>query len=140
MREKGLEAVRAGFLSYEHEGQPPDAVFTRNALHHLPDFWKVAALQRIAQLLEPGGVLRMRDIVYSFFPAEAGAAVRSWLASAPDDPTEGWTAEQLAEHVREEHSTYSWLIEPMLQRVGFDISERWLNPTRMYAAYTCIRG
>jgi SAM-dependent methyltransferase len=139
MRGKGIEAVGAGFLSYEHEGPPPDAVFTRNALHHLPDFWKAAALQRIAQLLERGGVLRLRDIVYSFSPAEADAGVRSWLDSAPDDPTKGWTAEQLAEHVRDEHSTYSWLLEPMLHRVGFEISERWLSPTRTYAAYTCIR-
>jgi SAM-dependent methyltransferase len=139
MREKGVEAVRAGFLTYRHDGQPPDAVFTRNALHHLPDFWKAAALHRIAQLLKPGGALLVRDIVYSFEPAEADAAVSSWLASAPDDPTKGWTAEELAEHVREEHSTYSWLIEPMLQRVGFEIRERSLSPTRMYAAYTCIR-
>ena len=35
-------------LTYEHEGDPPDAVLTRNALHHLPDFWKVAGLERIA--------------------------------------------------------------------------------------------
>src|SRR5436190_6996980 len=128
MHEKGVEAVRAGFLSYEHDGQPPHAVFTRNALHHLPDFWKVAALQRIAQLLEPGGALLLRDIVYSFKPAEADAAVSSWLASAPGDETKGWTAEQLAEHLRDEHSTYSWLIEPMLGRAGFEAREPSLSP------------
>ena|SRR5436309_9201156 len=139
IREKGIEAVRAGFMSYEHDGQAPDAVFTRNSLHHLPDFWKAAALQRIGQLLKPGGVLRVRDIVYSFDPAETAAAVNAWLASAPADPTMGWTADQLAEHIREEHSTYSWLIEPMLERVGFEISDRWVSPNRMFAAYTCIR-
>lgn len=139
LREKGVEAVRAGFLSYEHEGAPPDAVFTRNALHHLPDFWKAAALQRIARLLKPGGALLLRDIVYSFEPGEADAAIGSWLAAAPKDPTKGWTAEQLAEHVREEHSTFSWLLEPMLERVGFELRERWLSPSRVYAAYTCVR-
>lgn len=139
MREKGVEAVRAGFLSYEHDGPSPDAVFSRNALHHLPDFWKVAALQRIAELLEPGGVLLLRDIVCSFEPAEADAAVSSWLASAPADETKGWTAGQLAEHLREEHSTYSWLLEAMLGRVGFEFRERSLSRTCMYAAYTCVR-
>jgi SAM-dependent methyltransferase len=139
MREQGVEAVRAGFLSYEHEGDPPDAVFTRNALHHLPDFWKAAAFERIARLLRPGGVLLLRDIVYSFEPGEADAAIASWLASAPDDPSKGWTASQLAEHVREEHSTFTWLLEPMFERVGFEIRERWLSPNRMYAAYTCVR-
>src|SRR5262245_686947 len=34
-----VEAVRAGFLSYEHEGLA-DGVFTRNGLHQLPDFFK----------------------------------------------------------------------------------------------------
>jgi len=37
-----VECVQAGFLSYEHSGAPPEFVYSRNALHHLPDFWKVA--------------------------------------------------------------------------------------------------
>jgi SAM-dependent methyltransferase len=139
MRARGLEAVRAGFLSYVHEGEPPDAVFTRNALHHLPDFWKAIALERLAGLLQPRGVLRLKDLVYSFEPGEADAAIADWLAAAPDDPALGWTAPQLAEHVREEHSTFTWLLEPMLEHAGFEIRERWLSPTRTYAAYTCVR-
>jgi SAM-dependent methyltransferase len=140
MRARGVEAVRSGFLTYEHEGAPPDAVFTRNALHHLPDFWKAIALERVARLLRPGGVLRVRDLVYSFEPGEADAAIASWLAAAPDDPAAGWTAAQLARHVRDEHSTFTWLLEPMLERVGFEIRDRWLSPTRTYAAYTCVRS
>ncbi len=139
MRGRGLEAVRAGFLSYEHEGDPPDAVFTRNALHHLPDYWKVVALERIARLLPTGGALRLRDLVYSFEPEETDGAIAQWLAAAPNDPALGWTAGQLAEHVRDEHSTFTWLLEPMLERVGFDVRHRWVSPTRTYAAYTCIR-
>jgi DNA-binding CsgD family transcriptional regulator len=49
----GLENVRpvqAGFISYEHAGPPADFVYTRNALHQLPDFWKAIALDRIALL------------------------------------------------------------------------------------------
>jgi SAM-dependent methyltransferase len=138
MRARGLEAVRAGFLSYEHDGDPPAAVFTRNALHHLPDFWKALALERIAAVLRPGGVLRLRDLVYSFEPDEADEAISSWLAAAPEDPAVGWTAAQLAEHVRDEHSTFTWLLEPMLERAGFEIRERWLSQTRTFAAYTCV--
>jgi SAM-dependent methyltransferase len=138
-REQGVEAVCAGFLTYEHEGDPPEAVFKRNALHHLPDFWKAVALERIARLLKPGRALLLRDIVYSFEPAEADAAIGAWLASAPTDPASGWTAAQLAEHVRDEHSTYSWLLEPMLDRVGFDVRERSLSATRVHAMYACIR-
>lgn len=139
MRASGIDAVRAGFLSYEHVGTPPDGVFTRNALHHLPDLWKAIALERIGRLLRPGGVLRLRDLVYSFEPAEAGVAITEWLAAAPDDPRAGWTARELAEHVREEHSTFTWLLEPMLERAGFEIRDRSLSTTQTYAAYTCIR-
>jgi SAM-dependent methyltransferase len=92
LRDRGLDAVLAGFLSYEHEGDPPDAVFTRNALHHLPDFWKAIALERVARLLGPGGVLVLEDLVYSFEPGEADAAIARWLTAAPDDSAVGWTA------------------------------------------------
>lgn len=54
-----IECVQAGFLSYQHTGSPVDAVFTRNALHQVPDFWKSLALDRIAQLLRAGGILRL---------------------------------------------------------------------------------
>jgi len=140
MRTHGLEAVRAGFLSYEHQGDAPDAVFTRNALHHLPDFWKAIALERIARMLRPGGVLRLRDLIYSFEPQEASGAISSWLARAFANPARGWTAQELAEHVREEHSTFTWLLEPMLERSGFEIRDRWSSPDRIYAAYTCVRS
>src|SRR5690348_3108856 len=67
-----VECVQAGFLSYEHAGPPADAVYTRNALHQLPDFWKALALDRIASPLKPGGVLRLRDLIFDFQPADAG--------------------------------------------------------------------
>ena len=43
-----VERVEAGLLSYEHTGPAPDAMYTRNVLHQLPDFWKGVALERIA--------------------------------------------------------------------------------------------
>jgi SAM-dependent methyltransferase len=140
MRSRGIEAVRAGFLTYEHQGKRPDAVVTRNALHHLADFWKAIALVRIARLLRPEGVLLLEDLVYSFDPADADQAIATWLAAAPDDPALGWTADQLAEHVRTEHSTFTWLLEPMLERAGFEIRERRLSHLQTYAAYVCIRS
>ena len=139
MQARGVEAVQAGFLTYRHEGDPPDAVYTRNALHHLSDFWKALALERIARLLPPGGVLRLRDIAYGFEPRDADDAISAWLADAADDPAAGWTAAELATHVREEHSTFTWLLEPMLERAGFEVSDRRLTPNRIYAAYTCVR-
>jgi SAM-dependent methyltransferase len=139
LRARRIEAVQGGFLTYEHRGDPPDAVMTRNALHHLPDFWKALALSRIATMLRPGGALLLQDLVFSFDPADAALAIEAWLDAAPSDPTKGWTAEQLAEHVRTEHSTYTWLLEPMLDKTGFDVRRRRLSANGIYAAYVCTK-
>lgn len=133
-----LECVRGGFLSYEHSGAPADAVFTRHALHQLPDFWKVLALRRVAAILRPGGVLRLRDLVYDFAPHETESFLRDWLANAPDDPSTAYTREDLAEHVRTEHSTFRWLFEPMLEAAGFEIAGVSFERS-VYAAYTCVK-
>jgi ubiquinone/menaquinone biosynthesis C-methylase UbiE len=53
-----VETIDAGFLSYEHAGEAADVVYSRYALHHLPDFWQAIALDRIAGMLRPGGVFR----------------------------------------------------------------------------------
>jgi SAM-dependent methyltransferase len=60
---RNVDCVQAGFLTFQHEGEPADFVSSRNALHHLPDFWKAIALARAAQWLRPGGVLLLRDLV-----------------------------------------------------------------------------
>jgi SAM-dependent methyltransferase len=133
-----VHVVDAGFLTYQHEGAPPDFVFTRNALHQVPDFWKGVALSRIAALLRPGAILRLRDLVYDFDPADADARIADWFAGAVDDPAVGYTADDLAAHVRDEHSTYTWLLEPMLVRTGFEIVDRDVR-RGAYAAYTCRR-
>jgi SAM-dependent methyltransferase len=134
-----IDFVRAGFLTYAHEGELVDFVYTRNALHHLPDFWKSVALERLAEILKPAGVLRLRDIVFSCDPEDVEAVIEAWLGAAPDRPEEGWTKVELEAHVREEHSTFSWLLEPMLDRTGFEIISAAKSESRVFAAYSCRR-
>ena len=133
-----LECVRGGFLSYSPADRV-DGVYTRNALHQLPDFWKTIALRRIADMLRPGGILRLRDLVYDFGPAEAGPVFDGWLEGAADDPAAGYTAADYAEHIRTEHSTFRWLLEPMLAAAGLGITEVSYD-RRLYAAYTCVKA
>ena len=133
-----VRVVEAGFLSYEHEGEPVDFVFTRNALHQLPDFWKAIALDRIGHLLRPGGVLRLKDLAYDFAPDEAADHIEAWLAGAVDDPERGYTAADLELHVRSEFSTWSSLLDALLDRTGFDVVERSFR-RGVYGTYTCVR-
>jgi hypothetical protein len=58
------------------------------------------------------------------------------MAGAVDDPARGFTAEELAEHVRQEFSTFTWIFEPMLQRCGFEILEQ-SSRRSAYGTYLC---
>lgn len=138
-RSDAVEWVEAGFLTYDHAGEPPQLVHSRHALHHLPAFWQGVALARIHDLLAPGGVLVLRDLVYDFEPHEAGERVEAWLASAAPSPAGGWTREELETHVREEHSTFSWLLDELLRRARFEVLERDIG-RGVYATYVCRRA
>jgi ubiquinone/menaquinone biosynthesis C-methylase UbiE len=133
-----VRCVQAGFLSYQHDGPPADFVYTRNALHQLPDFWKAIALDRIARILKPAGVLRIEDLVYDFWPSEAAAVFAGWFDGAADDPAQGYTRDDYAEHIRAEYSTFRWLFEPMLAAAGFRIVEAGYTAS-LYGAYVCIK-
>ena len=135
---RNVAVVTGGFLSYEHVGPRADVVFSRHALHQLPDFWKGLALARVHAMMRPGGTFRLRDLVYDFEPHEVPRRIDAWLPAATTDSARGWTAAELAEHVREEHGTYRWLLEPLLEHAGFEILDA-VTYSDLYAAYTCRR-
>ncbi|MPZ60908.1 MAG: methyltransferase domain-containing protein [Propionibacteriales bacterium] len=136
-RVSNVEVVHAGFLTYEHRGRPADFVYSRYALHHLPDFWKAVALERARRTLRSGGVLRLSDVVYGFDPAEAGERIEAWCATADGEGGGGddWSRLDLEQHVRDEHSTFTWLLEPMLRRAGFSIEDATYSPDGIFATY-----
>lgn len=130
-----LEVARAGFLTYQHGGDPADVVYTRFALHHLPDFWKVLALRHLRSVLRPGGLLRLWDVVYDFDPADAADRIDAWCATGGDEVQGEWSRAELAEHIRDEHSTFSWLLEAMIIRSGFGIVEVERSPDGFESKY-----
>lgn len=130
-----LEVARAGFLTYQHAGDPADVVYTRFALHHLPDFWKVLVLRHLRSVLRPGGLLRLWDVVYDFDPADAADRIDAWCATGGDEVQGEWSRDELAEHIRDEHSTFSWLLEAMIIRSGFGIVEVERSPDGFESKY-----
>jgi ubiquinone/menaquinone biosynthesis C-methylase UbiE len=109
-----------GFLSGFAPDKPVQAIVSQLAFHHLPDFWKFRGLQRLAAHLAPGGRLYLRDVVFpgaledydSHFAEFIGA-----LASKGGDKM----AEATARHIRDEYSTFDWVLEGMLERIGLRI-------------------
>jgi putative AdoMet-dependent methyltransferase len=118
----GLSIERGGFLTFDAERHSVDVVVTRYALHHLPDFWKQIALVRIHDMLRSGGLLYLRDVAFSFPPAKYKEAIEHWIHRMP--LRTGFTTADFETHVREEFSTFSWVLEGFLERAGFEIVER----------------
>jgi len=134
-----IECVSAGFLTYEHSGEPVDFAYSRYALHHLPDFWKAQALVRLGRFMRPGAVLRLWDVVYSFQPGEAEERIQSWCATGGAGIETDWSRAELEEHVRDEHSTFTWLLEPIIERAGFRIDDADYSLDGIFARYVVRR-
>ncbi|MEV0384688.1 class I SAM-dependent methyltransferase [Nonomuraea sp. NPDC050643] len=126
----------AGFLDYAHTAGPADVVTTRSALHQLPDFWKQQALVNAAAMLRPGGTFYLWDVVFSFDPADTDARLQHWIDASGTDG--GFTRSDYETHVREEFSTYAWVLEGMLERAGLTIVSRAF-PRPTHAEYVCAR-
>lgn len=134
----GLSFHRGGFLTYRHGAAPVDAVVSRYALHHLPDFWKMAALVRIATMLKDEGQFYLEDVAFSFEPLDYRAGIESWIKAVAKPAGEGFTRDDFETHVREEYSTFGWILETMLARAGFRVDAADYA-SGAYASYLCIK-
>jgi len=110
----------AGFLTYEHQGEPVDAVVSVAAFHHLPDFWKGVALTRIHSMLKPGGKFYLFDVVFGFPLTHYAEEVNGWVEGMRKNAGDSM-ADETATHIRDEHSTYDWIMDGLFERAGFQI-------------------
>ena len=110
-------------------------MYTRYALHHLPDAWKAVALTKIRRALARGGLLRLWDVVYNFAPEDAEDRLEAWCATGGKGVVGEWSRAELEEHVRDENSTFTWLLEPMLKRARFQIEEALHSADGIFARY-----
>jgi putative AdoMet-dependent methyltransferase len=104
-------------LSFEFESGALDFATTQFALHHLPDFWKSVALTRIRRTLKLGGKLYLRDVVFVCEPERISETVERWIDWMGKNT--GYARGEVAQHVREEHSTFGWIMEGLIARAGF---------------------
>lgn len=125
----------AGFLTYEHKDKPLDVIIAKLALHHLPDFWKLVALTRLASMLKKGGKLYLFDTVYSFKINEYKKAVEGWIKATATDKS---FKQRLITHVGQEFSTTGWIMEGLLKEAGFKIRKAEYKDG-FFAAYLCTK-
>ncbi|MEM9881022.1 MAG: class I SAM-dependent methyltransferase [Pseudomonadota bacterium] len=131
-----IDVIQAGFLSYQHVAARVDFIYSRLVLHHLPDFWKALALANARRCLRPGGILRLVDVVYHFGPEEAEARLNAWCETLTySEPDGSWNRADIEEHIRDEHSTFTWILEPIIERCGFRIEEAKYAEDGIFASY-----
>jgi putative AdoMet-dependent methyltransferase len=111
---------RAGFLTFAASGDL-DLIVTKAALHHLPDMWKAVAFTRMRDALKPGGRVYVRDVAFSGRPDDLPLAVEGWIGWMTRET--GYSRAEVACHVREEHSTFGWVITRMIEEAGFRLLE-----------------
>ena len=109
----------AGLLSFAYEPNSYDLIVSEFALHHLPDFWKAVALSRIFNALKPGANFYLRDIVFVAMPDGIERDVEGWADFSIKNHE--FDRESVITHMRDEYSTFSWVMERMLTDVGFQI-------------------
>ena len=93
------------------------------------------ALDRLRRMIRPGGVVRLWDVVYDFAPSEAEDRIEAWCATGGDSVEGEWSRAELEEHVRDEHSTFSWILEPMIERTGFEITDGEHSDDGIFSKY-----
>jgi putative AdoMet-dependent methyltransferase len=132
-----VEFLPGGFLTYQHQGAPLDAVVTQIALHHLPDFWKQIALIRIADMLREGGKFCLRDVVYSFDPRDQEKFFAEFISKASQKGSAEFAA-RITDHISKEYSTMDWIMKGMIERAGFEITsaERSIG---FFGLYLCTK-
>ncbi len=130
-----LKFANAGFLSYEHEGEPVDLVITKAAFHHLPDFWKQIALLRINRILKMGGLLYIHDVVFQFDPRAYLGKINSWISGFEKVAGEEFKTE-VETHIRDEYSTFGWILKGMLEKAGFAV-EKCRSADDFVSEYAC---
>ncbi|WP_291863407.1 class I SAM-dependent methyltransferase [Bradyrhizobium sp.] len=118
-RKVAVRTQPAGLLSFAYQPNSYDLIVSEFALHHLPDFWKAVALARIHAALKPGANFYLRDIVFVSMPDGVDRDVEGWAEFCIKN--HDFDRDSVVSHMRDEYSTFGWVIERMLTDVGFTL-------------------
>lgn len=131
-----IEFINSGFLQFQPTEQV-DIIYTKWVLHHLPDYWKQAALLNMNKMLKPGGVLYISDIIYKFAPD-----YEAYLSDTIDDVARKFSEQFVKEtkiHIKDEFSTFDWVMEGFIERAGFNI-EKSNTEDSLESEYLCRKN
>jgi len=118
-RKARIRTQPAGLLSFAYQPNSYDLIVSEFTLHHLPDFWKAVALSRIYNALKPGANFYLRDIVFVSMPDGIERDVEGWAEFSTKN--HDFERDSVMTHMRDEYSTFGWVMEGMLTEDGFTL-------------------
>jgi 2-polyprenyl-3-methyl-5-hydroxy-6-metoxy-1,4-benzoquinol methylase len=118
-RKAAVRTQSAGLLSFAYQPNSYDLIVSEFTLHHLPDFWKAVAMSRIFAALKPGANFYLRDIVFVSMPDGSERNVEQWADF--NVKNHDFARDNVVIHMRDEYSTFGWVMERMLTEVGFTL-------------------
>ena len=119
-RKVAIRTQSAGLLSFAYQPNSYDLIVSEFTLHHLPDFWKSVAMSRIFAALKPGANFFLRDIVFVRTPDGAERDVEEWADFSITN--HDFNRDSVVTHMRDEYSTFGWVVERMLTDAGFELT------------------
>jgi 2-polyprenyl-3-methyl-5-hydroxy-6-metoxy-1,4-benzoquinol methylase len=118
-RKARIRTQPAGLLSFAYQPNSYDLIVSEFTLHHLPDFWKAVAMSRIFNALKPGANFYLRDMVFVSMPDGVDRDVEGWADFSIKN--HDFERDSVMTHMRDEYSTFGWVMERMLTEVGFTL-------------------
>jgi putative AdoMet-dependent methyltransferase len=134
---ENIETHCAGFLTYNHEDGKVDKIVSIAALHHLPDFWKSVALLKMNDILKPGGKLYIFDVIFTFAPKNHENIIKNMVENMRNVAGDSM-ADEAVIHIKDEFSTYDWIMEGLFEKTGFSIDSKKIE-SENYISYICSK-
>lgn len=118
-----IKIIKAGFLTFQGELGSFDYIISNAVLHHLPDFWKFVALKNVRKYLKRDGTFFLSDVVFSFKPENYETEFDAFLSNLENQTDDEFVKDGVL-HLKEEFSTYDWILDSIIERAGFNIKDK----------------
>ena len=73
--------------------------------------------------LKDEGLFYLADVVFSFSPEEYDSEISQWLSGIEERVDEEFVEDGIL-HVKEEFSTYDWIMDAIIQAAGFQMVKK----------------
>lgn len=116
--EVSIAFEEGGFLTHTSPPSSYDLITSSFSFHHLPDFFKFIALDRLRGLMKTDGKLFIQDVIVEHNNYEDNI---NQLIDRQESLGGDFLREDAIQHFQEEYSTFDWVLEGLLRKAGFQV-------------------